>query len=240
VRGFEPLLAVILAAHQPAYLPWLGYFDKIARADVYVFLDTVQFEKNSFINRNRIKTPGGVQWVTIPVRTRGHLAGTLRDTSIDDSQPWRDKHLRAIAANYGRAPHFRENFPKLEAMLRAQETNLAEFCWRQLRFWLDEFRITTRLVRSSDLDVVGNKSGLILELCRVLGATRYLAGALGRDYLEPEQFAAAGITIEFQQFAGAPYPQRWGGFLPFLSIVDYWMNCGTGTRPFGEHGSTVL
>ena len=94
---------MILSAHQPAYLPWLGYFDKIARADVFVYLDTVQFEKNSFINRNQIKTPQGAQWLTIPVRTKGHMSASLRTTEIDDSQKWRSKHIKSIETNYRKA-----------------------------------------------------------------------------------------------------------------------------------------
>ena len=91
---------MMLSAHQPAYLPWLGYLDKIASADVFVFLDDVQFEKNSFINRNRIKTSQGAQWLTVPVRMKGHMYATLLNTSMDDSQPWRRKHLAAVALNY--------------------------------------------------------------------------------------------------------------------------------------------
>lgn len=90
---------MILSAHQPAYLPWLGYFDKITEADIFVFLDTVQYEKNSFINRNKIKTPQGPQWLTIPVKSKGHITATLRETLVDDSKPWRSKHLKSIEMN---------------------------------------------------------------------------------------------------------------------------------------------
>jgi len=222
-----------VSAHQPAYLPWLGYFDKIARVDVFVYLDTVQFEKNSFINRNRIMTPSGPQWLTIPVRTRGHLSGTLRDTRTDETQAWRTKHLRSIAMNYSRAPHFPVGSGKLEALLNTQEDNLAELCWIQLGFWLAELGITTRLVRGSELQVGGTKADLVLDLCRQLGADHYLSGALGRDYLEPAAFRDAGIELEFQEYVSPVYPQQWGAeFVPNLSIVDYWMNCGPQARPF--------
>lgn len=221
---------MILSAHQPAYLPWPGYFDKIARADVFVYLDTVQFEKNSFINRNRIKTPQGVQWLTVPVKTRGHLSGSLRETEIEGSQNWRAKHLKSIAMNYSRAPHFATGFAHLERLLGDTETNLSELCWNQLRFWLDTFRIDTRVVRASELAVTGTKSDLVLELCQALGADHYLSGALGRDYLVSEDFRAAGITLEFQSYATPAYPQQWGReFVPALSVVDYWMNCGAET-----------
>lgn len=219
------MAAVNLSAHQPAYLPWLGYFEKIARADVFVYLDTVQFEKNSYINRNRIKTPQGAQWLTIPVKRKGHLSGTLRDTQVDDSQPWRRKHLKAIALNYGKAPRFEACFPKAETLLTIPESNLAELCWQQLRFWLDEFDIATRLVRSSELPAMNSKSGLILDLCRHFGADHYLSGALGRDYLVEDDFRAAGIRVEYQDYAHPVYPQLWGEFVPCLGVVDFWMNC---------------
>jgi len=215
---------MILSAHQPAYLPWLGYFDKIARADVFVYLDTVQFEKNSFINRNLIKTPQGARWLTIPVKTKGHTSGSLRSTEIDDSQPWRAKHLRSIMMNYRRARRFDECFPKVEALLAVPESNLARYCFHQLRFWLAELSISTRIVRSSELPISSSKSDLVLALCKHFGARRYLSGEQGRDYLVESQFDEAGIAIEYQSFRSPIYFQLWGDFIPNLGILDWWMN----------------
>ncbi len=226
---------MILAAHQPAYLPWLGYLDKIARADVFVFMDTVQFEKNSFINRNRIKTPQGPQWLTVPVKTKGHLSATLRTMEVDDTQRWRDKHVRSIAMNYRRAPHFEHCFPQLQQLLSLAEHSLAELCWRQMAFWLRELGIGTRAVRASELPVTGTKSALVLAYCRHFGASRYISGILGRDYLLESEFAAAGVSIEFQEYRHPIYPQLWGEFLPCMSIVDAWLNCGPGTVALLEH-----
>lgn len=220
-------MTLTLSVHQPAYLPWLGYFDKIARADLFVVLDTVQFEKRGYIHRNRIKTPQGAHWLTIPVKSKGHRSATLQVTKIDNSQPWRRRHLKAIALNYRRAPYFEMCFPKLETLLSGTESGLAELCFRQLHFWLGELGISTRVVRSSDLPAMGAKSDLILDLCRHVGAKRYLSGQLGRDYLVECDFRAAGITIEYQEYAHPVYPQQWGSFLPAMSIVDYWMNCGS-------------
>ena len=215
---------MILSAHQPAYLPWLGYFDKIARVDVFVYLDTVQFEKNSFINRNQIKTPQGSLWLTVPVKTKGHTSGSLRTTEIDERQPWRVKHLKSIEMNYRKAARFDECFPKIEALLSMPESNLAEYCWHQLRFWLDELGIVTRIVRSSELPIANLKSDLVLELCQYFGAQHYLSGALGRDYLIEDDFSKTGIVIEYQSFKSPVYPQLWGAFMPNLSILDWWMS----------------
>ena len=223
---------MILSAHQPAYLPWLGYFEKIQKADVFIYLDTVQFEKNSFINRNKIKTPQGGQWLTIPVKVKGHTNGTLIDTEVDDGQPWRSKHLKSIEMNYRKAPYFTECFPKIERLPWIPTNNLAELCWQQLNFWLTEFQIDTQIIRSSELDIRSKKSDLVLDLCKHFAAEHYLSGALGRDYLNENDFAVAGIKVEYQEFIHPVYPQRWGGFEPYMGIVDYWMNCGSGTLAF--------
>jgi hypothetical protein len=218
---------MILSAHQPAYLPWLGYFEKIANADVFVFLDTVQFEKNSFINRNKIKTPQGPQWLTIPVKMKGHIAATLQDTLIDDSKPWRSKHLKSIEMNYRKAPFFGEYFPKLETLVNLPEQTVAELCWQQLQFWLTELNIKTFVVRSSDLPVESKKSDLVLDLCKHFNAEHYLSGILGKNYLDESKFTTNGISIQYQDVQHPHYPQLWGDFLPFMSILDYWMNCGS-------------
>ena len=224
---------MILSAHQPAYLPWMGYFDKITRADVFVYLDTVQFEKNSFINRNQIKTPQGSLWLTIPVKTKGHTSGSLRTTQIDDSQPWRTKHLKSIEMNYRKAARFDECFPKIEALLTIPESNLANFCFHQLRFWLEELGIGTRVVRSSELLIAGAKSNLVLDLCKEFGAQRYLSGALGRNYLDEEEFGKVGIAIDYQRYEPSGYPQLWGDFVPNLGILDWWINSAQEPRDFG-------
>jgi hypothetical protein len=217
---------LIVSIHQPAYLPWLGYLARIAASDVFIFLDTVQFEKNSFINRNRVKTAGGSHWLTIPLHVRGHLGATLLDMEIDNRRDWRRKHLRTIDQSYRRAPHFAANAPRLAALFDATDNRLTELCFRQLHFWLEEFGVRTRVVRASQLPVTGRKSELVLALCQHLGATTYLAGPQGRSYLEEERFEAQGIQVTYHQFNHPEYPQLYGEFIPAMSVVDYWMNCG--------------
>lgn len=215
---------MILSAHQPAYLPWLGYFDKIARADIFVYLDTVQYEKNSFINRNQIKTPQGLLWLTIPVKSKGHMSSSLITTEIDCGQAWKKKHIKSIEMNYRKAANFELNFPKICDLINMPIENLADYCYIQLKFWCEQLNIKTRIVRSSELQLYTFKSDLILELCQTLSATRYFSGALGRDYLVEDDFDAAGIDVEYQNFTCLNYPQLWGGFTPNLSILDAWMN----------------
>lgn len=215
---------MILSAHQPAYLPWMGYFDKIARADVFVYLDTVQFEKNSFINRNQIKTPQGALWLTIPIKTKGHTSASLVTTQIDESQQWRTKHLKSIELAYRKAPRFEECFPIVESLIKFSESNLADYCFHQLRFWLDVLAIDTRVVRSSQLPIKSSKSDLVLDLCRHFSASHYLSGKFGYDYLIEEDFLKSSVTIEYQNFTPEIYPQLWGTYTPNLSILDMWMN----------------
>lgn len=225
---------MILSAHQPAYLPWLGYLDKISRSDVFVYLDTVQFEKNSFINRNRIKTAQGPLWLTIPIKTKGHTQTSLQSTEIDDSQAWRNKHLKSIEMNYRKAPGFNECYPKLQELINIPESNLAEYCFQQLRFWCDELAIKTKIIRSSTLPINSAKSDLVLDLCKHFCADHYLSGALGRNYLLEDDFDKLGIKIEYQDYQSPVYSQLWGDFVPNLGIVDAWMN----RVPLSFHGST--
>lgn len=219
---------MIVTIHQAAYLPWLGYLARIARSDVFVFLDTVQFEKNSFTNRNKIKTAAGPIWLTVPVSSRGHMSKRLLDVEIDSRRDWRKKHRRSIEMNYRRAANFERNIPKLETLYGGDEHLLADLCFNHLQFWLRELEIDTRVVRASTLHVEGRKSDLVLQLCKHLGATTYLSGPRGRDYLAQNDFAASGVDVVFYEFKHPVYPQLYGEFLPAMSVVDYWMNANNG------------
>lgn len=215
---------MILTAHQPAYLPWLGYWDKLIRSDVFIFLDSVQYEANSFINRNKIKTANGPIWLTIPVKTKGHLSSTLQETQIDHSRNWKKKHLNSIFLSYKKAPRFDLCYSKLEQLYQIDCELLADWCFEQLQFWLKELQIQRSIVRSQTLPLESQKSQLILDLCQQFGASHYISGALGQDYLEVEQFQAAGIAVEFQHYQHPIYPQLHGAFLPYMGIIDLWMN----------------
>src|SRR6267378_479446 len=140
--GHRALIDMIVSIHQPAYLPWLGYFDRIATSDTFIFLDNVQFEKNSFTNRNRIKTATGSLWLTVPVQTRGHLHKTLLDIEIDSRQDWKRKHLRSIEQNYRSASCFTKRFDRLAASYPPEAGRLVELCFHQLSFWLKELGIS--------------------------------------------------------------------------------------------------
>ena len=224
---------MIVCIHQPAYLPWLGYFDRVAASDLFIFLDTVQFERNSFTNRNRIKTANGPIWLTVPVRLKNHLEKSVIEIEIDNSQSWKKKHLRSIEQNYRKAPGFAGKFERLRLLYTPDDTRLAELCYRQLLFWLSELKIATRVVRSSELGVTGSKSDLVLSLCKEVGANVYISGPFGRDYLVKRRFGEAKIEIRYRDFVHPVYPQLFGDFVPAMAVVDYWMNCA-GPGIFGK------
>lgn len=216
---------MILAAHQPQYLPWLGYLDKIDRADVFVFLDRVQFKKNEWQNRNRIKTGQGWRYLTVPVRHS--FPQTLSEVAIADGR-WRTKHRATLEQAYGKAERFREGRSLLDSILGSKWDNLAALnsaCVVQLaeRFGIDTpFRFA-----SSFRDLPGDSPDLrLIELCRRAGADTYLAGAGGRDYMDLSLWEKAGIRVRFQDFLHPAHRQLHGSFIPGLSALDLLLNCG--------------
>ena len=215
---------MIISIHQPAYLPWLGYFDKINRSDIFVYLDTVQLEKNSYTYRNKIKTPQGSTWLTIPLISKGHTTNSIRDIRIDNSQNWKKKHLKNIFFNYKKAKFFDELYPKIELLFEEDFDLFSDLAYKHMVFWLNELNIETKIVKSSTLDIKTKKSDLILDLCSNFNASKYLSGALGKDYLNEGSFDQRKIQIEYQNYSHPVYKQLNGEFLPYMGIVDFWMN----------------
>lgn len=216
---------MLVSAHQPAYLPWLGYIEKIVRSDIFIYLDTVQFEKNSFTNRNKIKTSNGTCWLTVPVKIKGHTTSIMSDMLIDNNQKWQKKHLDTIVANYKKAPYYSEIMPLVEKFYTETYSHLSDYCYEYLFVWLKRFNIKTPIIKSSTLNLTSSKSDLVLDLCKSQNADKYLSGILGKNYLNTEKFKKYGINVEFQNFEPKPYNQLWNNeFIPCLGIVDYAMN----------------
>ncbi len=218
---------MILTAHQPVYLPWLGLFHKIALADTYVFFDEVQYQPRDWNNRNKVKAGADAVWLTVPVLSAGHREKSFRDIEINNDVPWQRKHWRTLRLHYQRAPHFDRYAPFLEDVYTRPWHRLAELNEHMLRWFLEVLGIRTEFLRASDLNFEGKKSDLVLDMCRQLGADTYIFGALGRDYAEVERFEATGIKTIFQDYHHPVYPQQSGGFIPHLSIVDLLFNCGS-------------
>ena len=218
---------MIVSINQPAYLPWLGYFDRIAASDVHVVLDHVQFEKNSFVNRNRIRTAQGPAWLTVPVRTKGRFGELpIRELEVDTAQPWQRKHWATIRQAYARAPHFAEHEAFLAGVYERDWPLLAPLAAELTAWQLDAFGIRTPLRSSTKLGAEGAKDELVLDICRRLGASTYLSGALGRDYLREELFEAEGIRVVYQDYDHPAYRQLHEPFEPQLAALDLLLNEG--------------
>jgi hypothetical protein len=225
--------------HQPEHLPWAGFFAKASRADKLVLLDNVQFRRNYFQNRNRILTPMGEGWLTVPVLSKGHTHSVLRDMRINNTdRRWRLRCWRMILGSYGGLPYFDVYRDFLEDMY-AQEwdllTVLNEHVIRQLCAWL---QLDVAIQRASDLNVSGSSSQLLLEICLATGATEYVAGPSARDYLDESLFDAEGIRVQHAWYEQQPYPQGGSeGFVESLSVIDLLFNCGDRSRDVVITGS---
>lgn len=218
---------MIVTIHQPSYLPWIPFLEKGLRSDVYVMLDTVQFEKNSEQNRNQIKTANGACWLTVPVsRTAKSLVSEVEIAS----ENWQAKHCRAIQHSYAKSPYFEEVSRALLDILNCNWSHLVDLNLAIDRYFLELAQFSGRIVFASELAVAGENSERILNICRALGATKYLSGASGCDYLDLNAFDREGIDVLFQGYRHRPYPQLHPktGFIPRLSALDLFMNVGVG------------
>lgn len=218
---------MIVSINQPAYLPWLGYFERIARSNLHVVLDHVQYEKNSFTNRNKIRTAQGELWLTVPLATKGRF-GNLEISGLEfaPNMPWCRKHWDTLRMNYRKAPYFDLYAPAYESLYLAEWTSFMPMVRAFLERHLADLGIVTPIVYSSELKPAGTKSELLLNLCRDAMATQYLSGAMGRDYLDEELFSGAGIRVCYQNYVHPEYRQSHPGFASFMGILDLIFNEG--------------
>lgn len=218
---------MIVSINQPAYLPWLGYFDRIARSDVHVVLDHVQFEKNSMTNRNKIRIRDGWAWLTVPVRTGGRFGDlAIGALEVDSTARWSKKHAQALRSNYAKAPFFAEHFPFFEDVYVREWPLLAPLLREITIYMLRAFGIETKIVYSGDLGISTAKEALVLDICRALKATAYVSGPFGRDYLDPAAFEKENIGLYFHDYAHPEYRQAFAGFEPYMSAIDLLFNHG--------------
>ena len=214
---------------QSNYLPWRGYFDLIDDVDLFIFYDDVQFTKNDWRNRNRIKTAQGAAWLTVPVR---HLTSTqlIFETEIDDSRPWRSKQLKNLVQWYGQTPYFADYFPALSALLEAPCQNLAALN-HSLCFWLmRELGIATPVQHSRNYRLDGARGDRLLSLLRQAGASSYLSGPSARSYLDEDAFRQNGIQVLYKTYDYPAYPQAWGPFIGEVTVLDLLFNTGPDAR----------
>ena len=218
---------------QPSYIPWRGYFDQIRRSDLFIFYDDVQYDKHGWRNRNQIKTDQGRQWLTIPVHSKGVTDGiAIKDIRIDWSKSWPKKHLNALTYAYAKAPFFRSYQPWLASIYERRDDFLAEFTIETTIELASMLGIEhTEFMRSSEIPgICGQKSDRLIQILQHVGATHYISGPSARDYLEPEKFELAGISLEFMQYNYPEYQQLHPPYDPFVTILD--LLCMTGDKAF--------
>ncbi len=212
---------------QPGYLPWLGFFEQLQRADIFVIYDNVQFDRRGWRNRNRVKGPDGQVWLTVPVVQKGHFGEKVCNAHIDNQQAWKRKHVESLRRFYARAPYFKNYFEPLAETIKKPHEKLIDLdisLIYLLARWIGEPEPKFR--RSSEMGIEGGRTSRLLNICKALGADEYYTGAAARRYFESNLFDDAGIRVEFQDYTHPVYPQLFGEFIPYLSIIDLLFNKG--------------
>ena len=219
---------------QSSYIPWKGFFDLIDGVDELVLFDDVQFVKRSWRNRNAIKTPRGVQWLTIPVRVKGRYSQRIDEVEVVDPR-WAEKHWRAITHNYAPTPYFDEFAPRFERLYAeaGEIERLSEINRRFIVAVCDVLGIDTAITSSTDYPSAGRRSERLISVCRLAGATHYRSGPSARAYLDESAFTAAGIEVSYMSYEGYPeYPQRFPPFEHHVSVLDLLFNTGPNARRY--------
>ena len=229
-----------IAIVQSNYIPWKGYFDLIAAVDEFILYDDMQYTRRDWRNRNRIRTPQGEQWLTVPVRVGGRFHQKIRETEIDGVE-WAAAHWRTLAQNYRRAPHFAEIAEWLEPLYtRNTHTHLSQLNRCLIEAICAYLAIGTVISHSWDYALPEGRSERLAGLCRQAGAAEYVSGPSARDYLDERVFDDLGIALSWFEYSGYPeYPQLWGGFSHAVSIVDLLFNCGPASARYMKHAASA-
>lgn len=210
--------------HQPEHMPWLGFFHKIAKVDKLVILDNVQFSKNYFQNRNKVRTPEGWTWLTVPVNRS--IETLIKDVAIANDPRWKRKWLDTIYYNYKKAPNFDRYFEGLSNLINEGWGKLSDLNIALLSFLSAFLNIHTEFVLASELNVNGNGSELLLDICERTSADSYLSGISGKEYLDLKKFQNTDIEVIFQEFHHPIYKQMHEPFIPCMSVIDLLFNHG--------------
>jgi hypothetical protein len=227
--GIKSMRVTIL---QPSYLPWLGFFEQMHRSDQFVLYDDVQFTRRDWRNRNRIRVQEGSIWLTVPVIQKNKYEQNLLETKIDNSTSWKRKHLETIRCHYSKTPFFDLHFPWCEKIFNSEWNFLLDLSLETIQYLKGQLKINTPLLRSSELGGSGDKTERLVSICKQLGATQYLSGESARNYISEKDFSDQSIELEYQEFQHPEYPQRYEGFVPFLSTIDLLFNCGDKSLDF--------
>ena len=225
-----------IAILQSNYIPWKGYFDIIAKADELILYDDMQYTRRDWRNRNQIKTPQGVQWLTVPVLVKGKYHQKIRETKIDGSD-WTLAHWKTLTLNYRRTPHFDEIAAWIEPLyLKESYSNISELNRRFIVTICNYLGINTVINNSWDYTLFVGKTERLANLCAQAGATEYISGPAAKNYAEEKIFTDLGIKLTWFDYAGyQEYPQLWGKFTHGVTILDLLFNCGENTHLYMKH-----
>ncbi|MGD0406335.1 MAG: WbqC family protein, partial [Candidatus Bathyarchaeia archaeon] len=228
---------MIIFVHQPEYMSWLGFFDKLARCDTFVIYDDAQFQHGGFHNRNKIRTAQGWEWLTVPI-THGYPQ-TIKDVKIAGTR-WKNKHLSAITNSYEKTPYFKEYFPLIKEAIDFDHELLISLNLHLIRTFAEILSIKVNVVRSSEFPYCGKeKNEKLVSMCRSMGADTYLSGSGGKAYINENLFSQANIKIQWHNYVHPIYKQRYEGFQPNMSIIDLLFNTGPQAKEIILKGGTI-
>jgi hypothetical protein len=230
-----------VAILQSNYIPWKGYFDMIAAVDEFILYDDMQYTRRDWRNRNQIKTPQGVQWLTVPVKVKGKFDQTIRETEIDGID-WAEAHWKSIAQNYRKALYFEEIAAIFEPLYhQRQYTHLSVLNRVFIEAVCAYLGIKTKISNSWDYQLVEGKTERLADLCHQAGGKEYISGPAAKDYIEDHYFTERGIKLSWFGYTGYPeYPQRWGDFIHGVTIFDLLFNCGKDAPKFMRFISSTV
>jgi hypothetical protein len=216
-----------IAIMQPTYLPWIGYFDMIDQSDHFVFLDSVQFNKRSWQQRNRVKSPEGVSWLTVPVLTKGRRHQHINEVEITNNKSFQETHIKTITHLYSKAPFFAQYIEDFSSILHKSHQFLADLNIELIGWLCTKLGIEIEMSRSSLLGVDGKRTELLVNICKALSADHYISAEGSREYIEESNlFSQSDIRLTYHSYDHPKYQQRFGEFVPYLSIVDLLFNEG--------------
>ena len=216
-----------IAIMQPTYLPWAGYFGMIDLVDTFIIFDSVQFAKRSWQQRNQIKTANGPIWLTVPVLSKGKRGQLINDVEIDTTRNFQTAHIASIENNYKKSPYFSEYSPELFSLLEKGHMHLSELTVELVIWFCKVLGISTQIKYSSKMENIGTKADLLAMLCGQVDATEYVSAPGSREYLEQsDAFEKIGLHVKYHEFDHPVYPQLFGDFTPYMSIVDLLFNVG--------------
>ena len=217
----------IVVIHQPDFLPYLGFFDRLLKADIYVVFDNVQYVRSSrgWTSRDKIKTRNGEKWLT--VSTQKAARDTLiKDILLSDNDYWKTDNLNLIRENYKKCKYYSEIMPYIEDLYSKKFTRMMDFNLESIKMIMNLLNIEIDIVMGSELNPMGKSNELIVDIMKRLNCSKYLSGIGARDYYNPKIYDEAGVEVIWQEFNHPVYPQQFGEFIPYLSSIDLLFNCG--------------